>query len=81
MAKKKTRKRIVPPGPYAAMERTKKRLAYTAFHNAFMDAQRKREMARHVHSIMYDRISPGARAGAHRHIGPDALAEMFPHLG
>ena len=80
MAKKKTRKRIVPPGPYEAMARTKKRLEYTAFHNAFMDAQRKREMARHVHSIMYDRLSPGAREGAHRHIGPETLSSIFPDI-
>ena len=78
--KKETHKRIVPEGPYEAMERTKKRLEYTALHNAFMDPVRKREMARRAHYFMYDRLSPGARFGANTRIGPDTLSGMFPDL-
>ena len=78
--KKKTNKRIVPEGPYEAMKRTKKRLEYTTFHNAFMDPIQKREMARRAHYFMYDRLSPGARFGAYTRIGPDTLSSIFPDI-
>ena len=44
------------------------------------NAERKREMAIYVHSVMYDRLSPGAREGAYTKISADTLQSIFPDI-